>query len=1096
MKHLPAMACLCWLASNFNGIRADETSQVEFFEQRIRPVLVERCYPCHNSHDTAEAELVLDHRQALLSGGTSGKLISENVTESLLLKVLRHDIEGLEMPQDGPKLDAQIIADFEQWIASGAIDPRDAPPSAQELAASTSWEALRQKRMEWWSFQPIRNPVIPSVEPTPSENEPVAQTNEAVDLAPIDRFLRSAQTSVGLTPNPRADRETLIRRITLSLVGLPPTPEQIEAFVTDSRADAYERLVDALLDSQQFGERWGRHWLDWLRYAESHGSEGDPLLAGAHLYRDYIIRALNADVPYDQLVREHVAGDLIEDPRINRELGINESVIGTAQWRMVFHGFAPTDALDEKVRFTDDAIDTVTKAFLGLTVSCARCHDHKFDAISQADYTALFGILASTRPGRTAIELPEQLNARRAELAALKPQLRGALADDWLQSLPGLSERVLYDDQLKAAANDKRHVLYPLAQLKLNDDAESTTKSFVARLKKLSHDFEEDQRLHASVLDMAVGPHWNLADSDDYANWFRYGQALDRGPSPAGQFAISATDQQVVTGVYPAGVITHLLSDKLGARLTSGEFTAQQNTTLWLQLIGGGSAMSRYVVENYPRNGTVYPVTEMKDQHPSWRWQAYDISYWQGDPLHVELTTALDAPLLVKEQPRSWFGLRRVLVTASDQPPPELSYFEGLAPLFDAIEVKVKTPTSTAELAEALVDVLQTAIEHWREDQTTDAEALLIDAFLKHELLPNTLETLPRAGALVTAYRQVEEQVPVATRAPTLDEWQGADSRLFERGNHLQPRGIVPRRFLEAIDNSPYDAKLSGREQLADDLLRVDNPFTARVIVNRIWLHLFGQGLVPSPDNFERLGALPRHPELLDHLATTFRDDDQWSIKSMIRRIVTSQAWQQSSTPSSVARQHDPDNNYYTHFALQRLSAEAIRDCLLTVSGELDLKMYGESVAGETPRRSVYVRVIRNNLDPFLSAFDAPVPFACQGKRDVTNVPAQSLLLLNGELALTAASHVANRLLSNAELTSDERRIDYLWRIALGRSPSADELQAARDFLRSGRTTGVDSVEPSIDNKGDSTPHHAASTDEWSELAHAVLNLKEFIYVR
>ncbi len=1090
MNRLFPLAGLCLLALYSQVTLGDEASELAFFEERIRPVLVEQCYACHNSHGRAEADLVLDYRQGILDGGASGKIIGAKLSESLLLKVLRHELDGLEMPQGGPKIDARVIADFEKWISDGAHDPRDVPPTPQELAAATSWEAVRNKRMEWWSFQPIRSPRPPTLNNV--------DTSVGQELTDIDRFLRSAQASVGLSPNPLAEPETLVRRLYFAIVGIPPTPDQIDAFVADLRSDAFERQVDELLDSQRFGERWGRYWLDWMRYAESHGSEGDPRLAGAHHYRDYLIRALNADVPYDQLIREHIAGDLLEEPRINRELGINESVIGTAHWRMVFHGFAPTDALDEKVRFTDDAIDTVSKAFLGLTVSCARCHNHKFDAISQADYYALFGILASTRPGRTAIDLPEQLNSQRAELEELKLRLRTALADDWLKSLDGMPERLAQDERLAQAANDKGHVLHPLGVLKQSEDAAQAGAQWNStRWQALSRDFEKAQSQQANVLTGAEGPNWDLANNNDYAAWFRHGPGLAATPGRAGQFAIAASGPRAVDGIYPAGAMTHTLSNKYGGRLTSTEFTARDNQRVWLQVIGGGAAMSRYVVENYPRNGTVYPVKEFTEKQQGWHWESFDLTYWQGDAVHLEFTTAMDAPLLVKDQPRSWFGVRRVLMTTADQSSPEMTYFEGLAPLLQTSIQAEEPPASVAELSRMMVQVLRTAIEQWRDDQISDAQALLVDACLAHDLLPNTLDTLTAATcSLVHDYRQAEAQVPVATRVPTLDEWQGADARLFERGNHLQPREIVPRRFLEAIDERPYQSQQSGRDQLASDLLREDNPFTARVIVNRIWLHLFGQGLVPTPDNFGRLGMPPSQPELLDYLATQFREVDHWSIKNMIRRIVNTQAWQQSSIPSSAARQSDPENNFYTHFPMQRLTAESIRDTLLSVSGEMDWTMYGEAVAGQAPRRSIYVRVIRNDLDPFLSVFDAPVPFSCQGRREVTNVPAQSLLLLNGELAHTAARHLANRCCSQASLDNDGLRIHYLWRVALGRAPSLDELRSAEDFLRTSRETAGDaSLGPPAEN-GESATDAASPPAEWLELAHAVLNLKEFIYVR
>ena len=326
--------------------------EIEFFERRIRPVLVESCYECHNSGGRAEGSLELDHRSGLLRGGDRGPaVVVGNAGESLLIQAIRQTSDDLRMPQAGPKLKPAVVADFARWINHGAVDPRDKPPTKDELAQQTSWEATRERRRQWWSFQPLQK-----VAPPPSTGR---------WAHPVDRFLAAKWDAARLNPVPPADRGTLLRRLSFVLTGLPPTPEQIEAFVRDSSPDAYERLVDRLLGSPAFGERWARHWMDWFRYAETHGSEGDPPIPDAWRYRDYLIRALNADVPYDQLVREHVAGDLLPQPRINRELGTNESALGIGHYRMVQHGYLPTDALDELVRVTDNQIDTLSKAFLG-----------------------------------------------------------------------------------------------------------------------------------------------------------------------------------------------------------------------------------------------------------------------------------------------------------------------------------------------------------------------------------------------------------------------------------------------------------------------------------------------------------------------------------------------------------------------------------------------------------------------------------------------------------------------------------------------------------------------------------------------------------
>ena len=462
---LLAIVCVLLVFAKSTLAEDQNAEQVAFFEAKIRPVLVERCYECHNSVETAESGLAVDYRDALLKGGDNGKVIvPSEPARSRLLAILRHEVDGVEMPEGGPKLDERTIANFEKWISDGAFDPRDSAPSEKDIADATSWEATLNRRKKWWSFQPITSPELPAV-------------SEEVWSHPIDRFIYRGIEQAGLPVAPLASPATLVRRLFFNLTGLPPSAdgarqwvEKIENAGLTGRDVVIAELTDELLDSPQFGERWARHWMDWIRYAESHGSEGDPRIANAWHYRDYLIRALNLDVPYDQLVREHVAGDLLDAPRVNEELGINESVIGTAHWRMVFHGFAPTDALDEKVRFTDDQINAFSKAFLGLTVSCARCHDHKFDPISQRDYYALFGIFGSCRPGRISIDLPDQLDKNRDALTALKPKIRDAIADDWLERGEQLATRLTEETDLWKKADQPQHLLHPLSKMQSQPD--------------------------------------------------------------------------------------------------------------------------------------------------------------------------------------------------------------------------------------------------------------------------------------------------------------------------------------------------------------------------------------------------------------------------------------------------------------------------------------------------------------------------------------------------------------------------------------------------------------------------------------------------
>lgn len=1001
----------------------------EFFETKIRPVLIEHCYQCHNSSGTTEGGLAVDHRKPLVIGGDGGPVIvAGKPDQSRLIKVMRHEIDGLEMPEGGPKLEEAIVRDFERWIQMGAPDPRQDPPSDTQIQQATSWPEKLKRRKQWWSFRPI-HPVQP-----PIQSQLDSHAN------PIDIFINERLTEAGLTASPAADSATLVRRLFLNLTGLPPTAEEAIQWTSriDSASDrktAVEECIDHLLDSPQFGERWARHWMDWIRYAESHGSEGDPSIENVWQYRDYLIRAFNQDVPYDQLIREHIAGDLMDDPRQNDELGINESIIGTAHWRMVFHGFAPTDALDEKVRFIDDQINVLSKSFMALTVSCARCHDHKFDAISQADYYAWFGILGSCRPGRNVIDLPKTQNRNRKELRDLKTQVRQTLGSHWLSMTDDAAERLYGAEKDSEAQHGTASVMSQLrSKLDAGAPFESTWTTMVD--EQLTRAAEE-----AEFLSGSASRSWNLAQETVSDPWYRYGVGLDGETSP-GQYTVATTGTNVLDAIHPGGQYSGAISSKHPGRLTSPDFSLDQNQILWVQVIGDGESSLRYVIQDYPRNGTVYPVTKLQ---PKWQWQQYDMTYWNGESVHLELATAKDAPLLTADRPRSWFGIRRAVLTDKDTKLPNPSA-EGLFPVVRVAQLQ--PPKNPSDLKTLMSLAIKNAVRDWMAGTADDSQSMLLQECIELGALPNSIAQIPSIDGLMKEYRRLEDEIPIVTRVPGLEETVGTDQQLMLRGNHKNLGTPIPRRFLEAIDSTSYTTRLSGRVELANDLLRDDNPLTRRVIVNRIWHHLFGRGIVSTPDNFGRLGDQPSHPELLDYLAGRFAKDG-WSIKQMIRLIVTSNAWQRSCTPIDASDRSDPDNALLARFNVRRQEAESIRDSMLRVSGRLDLGLYGQPVSTESTRRSVYVRVIRNALDPFMRAFDFPEPFSTVGRRDVTNVPAQSLAIMNDPQVARYADDWARQTLKHS--ASEPDRLAKMFLDAFGRPPSESELRQSKLFLEESR---------------------------------------------
>jgi uncharacterized protein DUF1553/uncharacterized protein DUF1549/cytochrome c len=1060
----------------------------EFFEKRIRPILVEHCYQCHNSHKNREGNLALDCREGCLAGGDTGPaIVPGKAEESPLVWAIRHE-HDLKMPQGGPKLSERVVADFVTWINRGAPDPRDKPPSAEELAQATSWEVISAARRQWWSFQPVAHPPLPSVQ------------NSGWSPHPVDRFILARLEAESLEPSGRADPLLLVRRVTLLLTGLPPTPDEVRDFVNDKSPQAYEALIDRLLASPRFGERWARHWMDWVRYAETHGSEGDPPIPYAWRYRDYLIRALNADVPYDQLVREHLAGDLLAEPRIDAATRTNESALGTGHYRMVLHGYSPTDALDEEVRFTDNQIDVISKAFLGLTVSCARCHNHKFDAISQRDFYALYGIMASCRPALITIDTPEKLQMNRAELAECKARLKPALAADWLAGLDQVTDRLRLlpeptskksRDERRLAAAKKKPVdaLAPIqravdesaevgeagplsAWLELRDrpaaELPEAWKQLVAHHRRR---VEQQAKFEAAQLTRR----WNFT-TGGYDGWFPYGIGLASPPAKAGDFYVLAEGRDAIGGVYPAGAYSHRLSSKHNGVLSSPRFQIDSDE-IRVRVAGDGGARIRFVIDNYPRAaGPIYFAATPNRNDLG--WFTWNMKYWKGEWAHLEIATSGDLPVEAEiDHDRSWFGLAEVVCRNLDDPMPvELGApVAALAP---------EPIASLEDLAERYRQALRAAIEAWRDDRASDAQAALLGACVRAGVLPNTVDALSQAKTLVAEYRRLEGQVPVPTRAPGVLETVAYDQPLYIRGNHRQPSEIVPRRFLEAFDGHPYKTAQSGRLELACEMTSPANPLVSRVIVNRLWHHLFGRGIVPTVDNFGRLGEEPTHPELLDYLATRFVDEG-WSLKKMIRFLLMTETFRTDHAASPTIHQRDPDNELWSHFLVRRLEAEAVRDSILYVSGRLDPTMYGPSVFGRTPRRSLYLAVRRNSLDPFLHAFDFPEPHAPQGRRDITNVPAQSLALLNDPLVIEQARRWAESILKRDSSADPQNRLRDLFLVALGRQPSPEELDEASRYL------------------ADLDRQYAAGEPRekvrallvWQAMAQSMMNLKEFIYL-
>jgi hypothetical protein len=1091
--------------------------QIEFFEKEVRPLLVEKCYACHSAAaPTVFAGLRLDSREGLLKGGDSGPAIVPGDPEQSRL-IQRIHGKPVLMPPTSRLADAEIAA-LVRWVEIGAPwheAATTAPPS------SSGGFDLEERKRSHWAWRPVR------------AAEPPAAGNREWPLQPVDNFLLAELEKNRLQPAEPADRYTLIRRLSFDLRGLPPSPEEIKAFVDDSSPDAYEKLVDRLLGSPQFGERWARHWMDLVRYSESHGSEGDPAVPQAWRYRDYLIRAFNQDVPYDQLILEHLAGDLLSQPRVNEQEGLNESLIATAHFRMVEHAYQPVDAWEDRVKFIDNQIDVVSKAFQGLTVSCARCHDHKFDAISQKDFYSLFGTFYGARPTQRAIDAPSVLNKGRDRMSELKGQIRQGLAEIWSReasAIAGLLRGTIRGfsppqgpagaDSVSASAGSSsaapessgpRLLSKAVEQCFCEDGsplqawvelAGKRGDEFAAAWNHLVETWRSEIQRRRTFNDQNFKLLWDLS-GEDFGRWTGHGTGFSPRPSKPGEFSLLYEGDRALEGLYPGGAYTHLLSTKHNGVMQSPRFTIDSDY-ISFRVLGGDLSFAQLIIENYavPGGGIYDMRSSPKNDRMGWmRWKT---SYWKGFTAYVEFATRDDVTRFEyaigdrginrRDDGRSYIGASSV-VAHNKLLWPE----ETIVPILDLLESA--PPISPEELADRISGRLSAAVTAWRHGKLSAQQEAFLDYFVRKDLLPRSLDRLDAIRPIVAEYRAVEKDVPVPRRAPGVIDEGAPGQPLLVRGNHKNPGEIVPRAFLAALRDSPYTDAATVRLSLARDMIGPANPLTARVMVNRIWRHMFGSGIVRTVDNLGKLGEEPAHPELLDYLADRFRKDG-WSVKKIIRMLANSQAYRMSSRPSPEAMKIDPSNKLLQHANVRRLEAEAIRDSLLAVSGRLDATMFGPSVrlyhafgkdeieggGRKGPldgdgRRSIYQEVRRDRQNPFFEVFDMPKPMTTRGQRDATNVPAQSLTLLNSPFVIGQAEEWGKRLVGG-EAHSVDSRVEYMFLKALGRKPSSGERDRSTTYLS---TLAQEHAVPE--------DQMLAEVKIWRDFAHAIFNLKEFIYV-
>lgn len=1028
---------------------------------KIGPLLERRCFECHSHAHKIKGGLALDSRSGWEKGGESGPaLVPGRPEASLLIQAVSHVEKDLKMPprQRLPQAEIELLKD---WVRQGAPDPRGAGAGA-ELKTTDAWEAEFQKRLDWWSLKPMRHPAPPRVQDAAWAREPV------------DCFIKAGLETADLSPAPPADEATLRRRLALVLTGLPPALAAggAEARSSSSAEQRLESWVDALLCSPHFGEHFARHWMDVVRYTDTYGYEWDNPAKGSHEYRDYLIRAFNDDTGYDQLVREQLAGDLLTQPRIHAAARTNESLIGPMFYHMGEHRHGSSlmfNGIHQEM--VNNKIDAFSKAFLATTVACARCHDHKLEAVAQRDYYALAALFTQPRWTTRGVDAPGRNDAAVSRLKELRSAIRTEMEALW-RSRPPLEAAQL---QAWAAAhkNALKGVGAPLAA--------------AVSAAEFSKQKAQWQKLHAAALKARAD--YTPARLDE---WVFEGDGLVHGRTEEGTPLVALEGAGVLARLLPAGWHTHALSSRLPGSLRMPPEHRVPGTHVSLRVAGGEFGGHLVVDDHAFQNETVAFYTNAR---PEWRTFADAVLKNGAQQVAVEFCTAPLNPNfpprtgLVKGMKnndpgydkRSWISITEILThDSADAPPDAQEVFSGLH------EENAAAPEEAWARVAAWMNA---AVRRWCDHQCRHGESELLDWMLQQGLLCNEAAPGSRLAGLVAEYRRVEGGIPFPRSVVSMDERHAPAVKypLNVRGNVDATGELIAPGSLRMLGSR----KVSDRLALAESLLQPEHPLTARVYVNRVWQWVFGTGLVATPDDFGRLGERPTHPELLDWLAREFIREG-WSTKKLVRRLVLSQTFRQSGTSTEAARERDPANRLLSYMPTRRLEAEGIRDALLAVAGRLEPQLYGRPVSPYRTaeddkkrlfsgpldgggRRSVYLQMSIMDPPKILTGFNLPDLKLPTGRRDVTNVPAQALILLNDPLVHEMAQRWGRQMAQRGAAEGADRRVRVMFERAFAREPAAEETWRWCTALE---TLGGDTPEG------------------WSALAHALFNAKEFIYYR
>ena len=946
------------------------------FDESVAPLLARRCLDCHNGTDL-KGKLDLSRRKSALAGGESGRVIVPGrPAESLLWEYVREE----EMPPRKP-LSAAEKAVLKTWLAGGAAwgsDPID------RFRFTTDKRAGR----DWWALQPVVQPRPPKITGAGVRN-------------PIDAFIRARLADQGLSPSPEAGRRTLIRRLSFDLLGLPPTPEEVRAFVNDRSEDAYEKLVDRLLASPHYGERWARHWLDIVRFGESQGFERDKLREHSWPYRDWVVDALNRDLPYDEFARLQLAGDVLRpgDPAAITATGF----LVAGPWDEVGQG-QQSAAMKAVVRQDEleDVVSAVGQTFLGLTINCARCHDHKFDPVTQVEYYRLASALDGVRHGERTIPADA---ARLAEIEGRAGELSSQLA--------ALDEPVR--KKILAERKTNRPVQtppQPLASWDFDSDLQDST----GLLHGTPHDGAnvENGRLAVDgrLAYVATTPLAKDLSAKTLEAWVLLDNLTQRGGA-----AISV--ETLDGGTFDAIVF--------GER-EPGRWMAGSNGFVRTQSFAGPPETEAHqqpvhVAMVYSADGT---ITGYRNGRP------YGKPYKSRGPVTFAAGKA-----------RVVFGLRHAPAGGNKMLAGAIQrarlYDRALSPAEIAASAGVAgTFVSEAELADAL------SPQQRRRRQAMRDELNRLRAARGRLATGRVYAVTPRPPGVMHVFARGNPAAP---------------------GEVVRPGGVAAVKGVEAdFQLAPSAADAQRRKKLAAWITDPGNPLFARVIANRLWHYHFGVGLVDTPSDFGFNGGRVTHPALLDWLAAELVRR-RWSLKALHRTIVTSATYRQASRPRGDAARVDADNRLLWRKSPLRPEAEVIRDAVLRVSGKLNTQMGGpgyrdfttfnrnsqfyvpiDPVGEAFNRRSLYRTWVRSGRNRLLDAFDCPDPSTKSPRRAVTTTPLQALALMNNSFVLRMADHFAGRLRDEAG-EDVEQQIGRAFQLVYGRAAGRRELSTIKPFV-------------------------------------------------